>query len=71
MRLVNRIVPITGSHGKSNEGILIAAGPDVASGSLDRAHIFDIAPTLAYGLGLAVARDTDGQVCEELFSEDY
>ena len=70
-RLVHGIFPLTGSHGRANDGILIAAGPDVASGRLERAHIFDIAPTLAYGLGLPVAEDADGQVRESLFTERF
>ncbi len=69
--LVHRIVPMTGTHSKRNDGILIAAGPDIANGRLERVHIFDIAPTLAYGLDLPVAEDADGQVRESLFNEGF
>ena len=69
--LVEKIIPLTGAHGENNPGILIAAGPDVAAGELDHAHVYDIAPTLAYGLGLPAADDSDGQVLEALFSEPF
>ncbi len=69
--LVEKIIPLTGAHDETNPGILIAAGPDVAAGELERAHIYDIASTLAYGLGLPVAEDSEGEVLESLFSEQF
>jgi len=43
-------------------GILIAAGSDVEAASIERASIFDVAPTVAAALGIPVDSHRDGSV---------
>jgi predicted AlkP superfamily phosphohydrolase/phosphomutase len=63
---------ITGGHGASTDGILIAAGPDIAAGAaLDGIHVRDMAPTFLYGLDAPVARDFPGRPWRELFTADF
>jgi len=50
---------ITGNH--AFEGILLAAGPDIAARRLAPAHIADLAPTILHSLDVAPP-PTDGQV---------
>jgi len=50
------------------EGVLIAAGPQIASGvSLDAMSIVDLAPTILHLMGLEVPKDMDGRVVHEIF----
>jgi len=44
------------------EGILLIAGPGIKPGTRIDAHIYDIAPTVLYALGLPVAQDMPGRV---------
>jgi hypothetical protein len=63
---------ITGGHSASTDGILIAAGPDIAAGAaLDKIHIRDIAPTVLYGLDAPVAEDFVGRPWLELYSKTF
>jgi predicted AlkP superfamily phosphohydrolase/phosphomutase len=63
---------ISGGHGAGTDGVLIAAGPDIAAGAvLDGIHVRDMAPTFLYGLGAPVARDFAGRPWRELFTEEY
>ncbi|MAU01788.1 MAG: hypothetical protein CL608_32025 [Anaerolineaceae bacterium] len=58
----------SGNH--TPEGILIAAGPDMAPGQNIDANLIDIAPTVLHLLGLAIPEAMDGQVCLDLFTPD-
>ena len=63
---------ISGGHGASTDGVLIAAGPDIAAGAaLDGIHVRDMAPTFLYGLDAPVARDFPGRPWQELFTADF
>jgi predicted AlkP superfamily phosphohydrolase/phosphomutase len=59
---------ISGSHGASTDGILIAAGPDIERGArLDGIHVRDVAPTLLYGVDAPAADDFAGRAFLELY----
>lgn len=54
------------------DGMLLLLGRGVRPGTLiTEARLVDVAPTLAYGLGLPVARDLDGRVLTEAFAADF
>ena len=54
------------------EGILVAAGPGIRSGSrIEKASVLDVAPTLLRYLGAPVARDLDGGVLVDLFEPEW
>lgn len=58
-------VDATASFGHSAEGVFILQGNGVAKGkTLERATIYDVAPTVLYLQGLPAARDMDGRVLE-------
>jgi len=70
-RLVS-IERLSGSHGGSTHGVLIAAGPDIdPAAELDGIHISDIAPTILYGIGLPVAGDFAGRAWTPEFRERF
>lgn len=70
--LVGPVRRISGTHGARTHGILLAAGGDVEPGAdVDGITIYDIAPTLLYGLGLPVAENFAGSPRLELFTERY
>jgi predicted AlkP superfamily phosphohydrolase/phosphomutase len=53
-------------------GIVLLKGPRIRKDvHLQRAHIYDILPTMLYLVGLPVGRDMDGQVLGEAFDQDY
>jgi hypothetical protein len=57
---------VVGTH--RPEGIFMAKGPRICQGlALPALSITDVAPTLLYTLGLAVPRDLEGRVVEQLF----
>lgn len=63
---------ISGGHDASQDGIFIAAGPDInARADVTGINIFDITPTLLYGLGLPVAEDFDGRAWTRLFKQEF
>ena len=63
---------ISGGHGATTDGVLIAAGPDIAAGAvLDGIHVRDMTPTFLYGLDAPVARDFPGRPWRELFTDDF
>jgi predicted AlkP superfamily phosphohydrolase/phosphomutase len=61
------------SHWNANhrpEGIFIACGPHIKRGmKLDSVSIYDIAPTVLYLQGHPVAKDMDGKVLADIFTE--
>jgi predicted AlkP superfamily phosphohydrolase/phosphomutase len=64
--------PVYGNSGDHRlEGIFLAAGPSFRrSARLGRLSIMDVAPTLAYLLGVEVPRQMDGAVLEQAIAED-
>ncbi len=53
-------------------GILAVRGPGVVAGQeLPPVSVLDLAPTMAYMLGLPVAEDLPGQVVTGLFDDDH
>lgn len=54
-------------HKSGPAGMIFLSGPTIAPGTLDQAHVLDVAPTLLYLLGLPVAREMEGRVLEEAF----
>lgn len=60
----------TGGH--RMDGVLVLRGPGVRSGyRLDSAHIVDLAPTILALMGVPILPDMDGQVLEDLFTDDF
>jgi hypothetical protein len=69
--VVGDVRRITGNHGASTDGVLLAAGPDIAAGAqLDGIHVRDIAPTILYGLDAPVAEDFAGRAWLELYTRE-
>jgi predicted AlkP superfamily phosphohydrolase/phosphomutase len=70
--VVTEVSELSGTHDSSNDGILIAAGPDVAAGAhLDGIGVHDITPTVLYGLGLPVAENFVGRAWTELYRPEF
>lgn len=62
------LIGITGGHRPN--GILIAHGPQIQTGKrLEAAHIWDVAPTLLYLMGLPIPKDMDGHLLEAALDE--
>lgn len=53
-----------------SEGIWLACGPSLRSGSRVDAQLIDIAPTLLYQMGLPIPASMDGVVLDSLFKPD-
>ena len=73
-RLLERVAgdrDLSGSHERAPDGFLIAYGRQVASGSVPRASVVDVAPTVLYYLGLPIARDLDGFARTDIFSRAF
>jgi len=71
-REVERRPDVEGTFAGSPDGVLMLYGEGVREGSLlTGAHLVDLAPTLAYGLGVPVARDLDGRVLTAAFSRGF
>ncbi len=69
---VFRDVSDQGAGFHAQEGIFVAAGAGVEGpGTVEGAHIQDLAPTILHCLGLPVPQHMDGRVLEEVFPEDY
>lgn len=70
--VVTEVSELSGTHDSSNDGILIAAGPDIAPGrNLDGISVHDITPTVLYGLGLPVAENFVGRPWIDLYREEF
>jgi predicted AlkP superfamily phosphohydrolase/phosphomutase len=60
----------TGGH--RMDGVLVLRGPGVRSGyRLDSANIVDLTPTILALMGVPIPPDMDGQVLEDLFTDDF
>jgi len=53
------------------DGVLVACGPGIKSGTGAPAQIVDVAPTALYAMGLPVPRYMEGKVLTGLFHEDF
>ena len=62
---------LSGSHERAPDGFVMAYGHQVAKGSLPRASVVDIAPTVLYYFGLPIARDLDGFARTDIFSRTF
>jgi hypothetical protein len=58
---------LSGTHEKGPDGFLLAYGSMVRPGSLARASVLDLTPTILYYLGLPVGRDMDGSARTDIF----
>lgn len=63
-----RLANQTGSHRR--DGILLAAGPDIANATVEDAAIWDVAPTLLHLFDCDVPRHLDGRVLEDALTVD-
>jgi hypothetical protein len=62
---------LSGTHEKAPDGFLLAYGSMVTPGSLPRASVLDLVPTILYFLGLPVGRDMDGTARTDLFQRSF
>lgn len=67
---------LTGNHGEphteAHDGIFAVSGPGIAEGVwLPPITVLDVAPTLAYLLGIPVATDLPGRVIAEAFTQQH
>jgi len=53
---------VSGNHFHAPEGILAIWGKNIQKGKIEDAHVFDIAPTILYLMGLPVGKDMDGKI---------
>lgn len=61
--------PVSGGHNRY--GTFIAYGPQIRKGlQIENAKIYDITPTVLHLMGLAIPKDIDGRVLQEIFEED-
>ena len=69
-RTVATVYRYSGMH--RDEGMLIMHGPGVRVGAtIERAAIYDLAPTVLHTMGLPVPDDMDGRVLAEAFAGGY
>jgi hypothetical protein len=68
---IKRISSISGNHTANDDGILLAAGPDFASGVDLDVSIHGVGPTVLYALGLPVAEDALSAPYLELFKRSF
>lgn len=60
----------SGTH--RDDGIFLAWGPSVRQGyTVDNARIIDLAPTILHLLGLPVPQHMDGQVLQQIFTDEF
>jgi arylsulfatase A-like enzyme len=71
-------LPWSGGHGRitpgaplAPDGLLVLAGPRIRPGTLERAHVLDLCPTLLALSGLPVARDMPGRVLVEAIDPEF
>ncbi len=69
---MEKVDPFSRSGSHRQEGIFIAAGPNIGAQRLEtEAQLVDIVPTVLYTLGLPIPTYCDGQVLTDLFGEDF
>ena len=61
----------TGTHERAPDGFILAYGSHVEPGRRPRGSVVDVAPTVLYYLGVPVARDVDGVVRTDIFTEGF
>lgn len=57
--------------GHTSTGIFLAHGPDVASGTIEPAHLTDLVPTILYLFNQPIPPDMDGRVLTEIVTPHY
>jgi arylsulfatase A-like enzyme len=58
-------------HSEAHRGIFSITGPGVRAGvRIDMVSVLDVAPTVAYVLGMPVGRDLPGRLLEEVFEAE-
>jgi predicted AlkP superfamily phosphohydrolase/phosphomutase len=73
-RMLERVAgdrDLSGSHERAPDGFLIAFGRQVGKGTLPRASVVDLAPTVLYYFGLPIARDLDGFARTDIFTPQF
>jgi predicted AlkP superfamily phosphohydrolase/phosphomutase len=69
---VRSIKQLSGTHGRKDPGIFIAAGPDIKPSAAPQSlRVIDVPPTVLYALGLPVGEDFAGRIRAELFTEAF
>lgn len=64
--------PLEGYTENSPDGVLLLSGPGIAEGTLlSETELVDVLPTVAYGLGLPIARDLDGRILTDAFERGF
>jgi predicted AlkP superfamily phosphohydrolase/phosphomutase len=63
------IWPILAHH--RPDGMLVAAGPGLASGPVRGARLIDVMPTLLHALGLPIPAGLDGVLLEKVFTPEF
>ncbi len=70
--VITHFESVSGGHLPDKAGVFIAAGPDIRPGTdVTGISIFDITPTVLYGLGLPVAEDFAGRPRVEMFKRSF
>jgi hypothetical protein len=73
-RILERLVgddQLSGTHERAPDGFVLAMGPAVQPGRLERGSVADIAPTVLYFLGLPIGRDMDGRARTDFFTPTF
>jgi len=73
-RILERLVgddQLSGTHERAPDGFVLAMGPAVQPGRLERGSVADIAPTVLYFLGLPIGRDMDGRARTDFFTPAF
>jgi Type I phosphodiesterase / nucleotide pyrophosphatase len=73
-RILERFVgddQLSGTHERAPDGFVLAMGPAVQPGRLERGSVADIAPTVLYFLGLPIGRDMDGRARTDFFTPTF
>ena len=69
---VKSLVENSGGHNGDPPGIFLAAGPDIdKNAKVTGISVLDITPTVLYGLGLPVAKDSAGKAWTNLYTSAY
>ena len=61
-----------GAHSRAAKGVLFMYGPHVKAGhALEEGSPLDLAPTMAWALGLPLAEDSAGKPLKDAFTKDF